>query len=668
MATWIRIPPLRLVTGQFRVQVHHSTHQLRLLRNRYARREPTPWHGSHHRNGCTIQGDREARRLICVRHPTRTDSSRVIRVHVGFGAWRHSFHDWWMHLRRHGFDGKVNVTEKPNDEVSSAAFPILTKGQIAVLGRRGAIREVAEGEVLFREGDSSYDFFVLISGETEVVEAFRGEERVIAVHGAGKFLGEMNMLTGQSVYLTARMRTAGEVLAVPPGKLRDVIAEDGALGEVILKAFLIRRSILLGLGAGLKIVGSRYTPDTMRLREFAVRNRLPHAWIDSEEDEGAEALLREFGVTPAETPIVIWHAQNVLRNPSNAELAHAIGFGSRVEPEQLSDLIVIGAGPAGLAASVYGASEGLSTVAIECVAPGGQASTSSRIENYLGFPAGLSGSELASRALIQAGKFGARFPEPREAVGLAERDGYYVVSLSDGSELTGRSVIIATGARYRRLDVPRLENHEGTSVYYAATEIESQVCEGSDIAVVGGGNSAGQAALFLSRRARKVSVLIRGDDLNKGMSRYLVDRVHRAGNIEVLSHTEIRELHGDDALESATIEDNRSGERRTLPVNALFVFVGAEANTGWLRGVLDLDERGFVLAGPELKTIASGGAQWSGLDRDPFLLETSLPGVFAAGDVRASSVKRVASAVGEGSMAVRFVHQYLAAGGATAPG
>lgn len=567
-----------------------------------------------------------------------------------------------------GINGRRDAMERPDDDLRSAAFPVLTDGQIAVLGRRGGIREVRGGEVLFQAGDSSYDFFVVLSGEAEIVENFRGEERVIATHGAGRFLGEMNMLTRQSVYLTARMRKAGDVLAVPPGKLRDVIAEDGALGEVILKAFLIRRSILLGTGAGLKIVGSRYMPDTMRLREFAVRNRLPHAWIDSEEDEGAEALLREFGVTPAETPIVIWHAENVLRNPSNVELAHAIGFGSRVEPEELSDLIVVGAGPAGLAASVYGASEGLSTVAIESVALGGQASTSSRIENYLGFPAGLSGSELASRALIQAEKFGARFPEPREAVGLRERDGYYVLSLSDGTELVGRSVIIATGARYRRLDVPSLADYEGTSVYYAATEIESQVCEGSDIAIVGGGNSAGQAALFLSRRARKVYVLIRGDDLNKGMSRYLVDRTLRRGNIEVLSSTEIRELRGEDALESVTIEDNRSGERRTLPLKALFVFVGADANTGWLRGALELDGRGFVLTGRELKSVANEGASWTALDRDPFLLETSLPGVFAAGDVRASSVKRVASAVGEGSMAVRFVHQYLAADRVSAPG
>ncbi|CAA9542350.1 MAG: Thioredoxin reductase [uncultured Thermomicrobiales bacterium] len=554
-----------------------------------------------------------------------------------------------------------------DDDVRSAAFPILTDAHIAVLARRGVRRTVAQGEVLFKEGDRSYDFFVLLSGEAEIVERFRGEDRVIAAHGAGKFLGEMNMFTGQAVYLTARMRQAGEVLAVPPARLKDVITEDGTLGESILRAFLLRRSILLGTGAGLKIVGSRYTPDTLRLREFAVRNRLPHAWIDSEDDAAAEALLREFEVTPAETPIVIWHARNILRNPTNAEVAHAIGFGSRVEPAVLSDLVVVGAGPAGLAASVYGASEGLSTVAIESVALGGQASTSSRIENYLGFPAGLSGSELASRALIQADKFGARFPEPREALGLEERNGYYVVSLADGSEIVGRSVIIATGARYRRLAVPNLERYEGTSVYYAATEIESQVCEGSDVAVVGGGNSAGQAALFLARRARKVTILIRGDDLNKGMSRYLVDRVVRAENIDVLTHTEIRELGGGDALESATLEDTRTGERRLLPLSSVFVFVGAEANTGWLRGTLALDERGFVLAGPELKAVGSrDDGRWLDLDRDPFLLETSLPGVFAAGDARAGSVKRVASAVGEGSMAVRFVHEYLALRGVSA--
>lgn len=555
------------------------------------------------------------------------------------------------------------MTERTDNDTLSTAFPTLTDGQIEVLSRYGERRGTETGDTLFREGDRSYDFFVVLSGEIEIVENFRGEERVIATHGAGKFLGELNMFTGQAVYLTAVVKQAGEVLALPPERLKEIVGDDPTLSDLILKAFLFRRSMLLESGAGMKIVGSRYSPDTMRLREFAVRNRLPHSWTDLEEDTDAEALLKEFGVLPAETPVVIWQGTTVLRNPSSAELSRAIGLGTEVVPEEVQDLIVIGAGPAGLAASVYGASEGLSTVTLDAVALGGQAGTSSRIENYLGFPAGLSGAELASRAMVQADKFGARFPAPREATALRADNGYYAVTLSDGTEVTGRSVIVATGARYRRLDVERLEEFEGTSIYYAATEVEAQACAESEVAVVGGGNSAGQAALFLAGRMRKVYLLIRGGDLGKGMSRYLTDRVERAGNIEVLTHTEIRELVGDDALEGAVVGNECSGEDHTLPVKAIFVFIGASARTDWLEGTLELDDRGFVLSGPALKTLVSEASVWQSLSRDAFLLETSLPGVFAAGDVRSASVKRVASAVGEGSMAVQFVRQYLADSG-----
>ncbi len=405
-------------------------------------------------------------------------------------------------------------------------------------------------------------------------------------------------------------------------------------------------------GTGLRIVGSRYSRDALRLREFAVRNRLPQAFIDVQEDERAEALLERFGVSSQETPVAIWLGEKVLKNPTNAELARTIGLNVETSREQAYDLIVVGAGPAGLAAAVYGASEGLSTITLEAVALGGQAGTSSRIENYLGFPAGLSGSELASRALVQADKFGARTTVPQEAVGLSRENGCYKIALSEGGEVAGRSVIVATGASYRRLDVPRLEGFEGVSVHYAATEAEARMCEGDEVAVVGGGNSAGQAALFLASRVGRVYHLIRGGDLGKSMSRYLVNRLENAANVELLTHTEVLELLGEGSLEGIGVEDNRSCTRRTLGARALFVFIGAEANTGWLEGTVELDERGFILTGGALDRFALKQRLRQPPSREPYLLETSLPGVFAAGDVRGGSVKRVASAVGEGSMAV----------------
>ena len=361
--------------------------------------------------------------------------------------------------------------------------------------------------------------------------------------------------------------------------------------------------------------------------------------------------------------MTIWQGEDVLKNPTNSEFARTIGLKVDAPRERTYDLVVVGAGPAGLGASVYGASEGLSTLALESVALGGQAGTSSRIENYPGFPAGLSGFELASRVLVQADKFGARTAVPQEAIGLRREDGHYRIELSEGGEVAARSVIAASGARYRRLDVPRLERFEGVSVHYAATEAEAQRCEGEEVAVVGGGNSAGQAALFLAGRTRRVYLLIRGDDLGKSMSRYLVDRITDTENVELLASTEVRELLGEDRLDGVVVQDNRSGAHRTLGARALFVFIGAEANTGWLEGSVELDERGFVLTGGALDRSVLDGDLWQERSREPFLLETSMPGVFAAGDARAGSIKRVASAVGEGAMAVRLVHQYLAEAG-----
>ena len=544
-------------------------------------------------------------------------------------------------------------------QARDTASPTLTKDQIEFLGRYGETRKTEVGQVLIRAGDRASDFIVVLDGEVEVVDDFAGQARTIGVLLAGNFAGELNLLTGQALYLSFVVRKRGEVLAIPRAQLKQVITEDPTLSDTILKTFLARRSIGMRAGVGLRIIGSRHSSDATRLREYATRNRLVHGWIEVGEDPKAEALLQAFGATPSQTPVAIWQDKHVLKNPTNAELARAIGLKVDATPERTYDLVVVGAGPAGLGASVYGASEGLSTLALESMALGGQAGTSSRIENYLGFPAGLSGFELASRALVQADKFGARTAVPQEAVDLNRTDGHYRIQLLEGGQVLARSVIVATGARYRRLEVPHLERFEGVSIQYAATEAEALRCEGKQVAVVGGGNSAGQAALFLAGRTPRVFLLLRGNNLDKTMSSYLADRVVDAENVELLANTEVRTLMGEDRLEGIVVQHNRSGVRRTLKAHALFVFIGAQANTGWLQGAVELDQRGFVLTGRDLDPSARNGDLWRRCSREPYLLETSLPGVFAAGDVRSGSIKRVASAVGEGAMAVRLAHQYL---------
>ena len=537
----------------------------------------------------------------------------------------------------------AQASETPD---SYGAFPRLTDDQVELLLERGERRRTRAGDVLVREGADSSELFVILQGRVAIVEGSGGpEERVIGVHGPGQFLGELNLLTGQASFTTAVVTEPGEVLAVPAASLRELACQDPALGDVVLRACLLRRSLLLGLGSGLRIVGSRYSPDSRRLREFAARNRIPHAWTDLEEDDTAEALLRELGVAPEEAPIVIWRGQQVLRNPTNAELGRLVGLRTEPSPGKVCDLVVVGAGPAGMAAAVYAASDGLDALVLDAIATGGQAATASRIENYLGFPEGISGAELADRALIQARKFGAGISLPAEATGLGRRGANHLVVLDDGEGFECRAVVIATGARYRRLDVPRLEEFEKTSVYYAATPIEAQSCMGDPVAVVGGGNSAGQATLFLSRYARNVYLVLREDELTANMSRYLADRIERSANVDVLRHSEIRELVGDKELESVVVEDDRTGERNEITARALFVFIGADPCTGWLGDELELDDGGYIRTGA-----ATGSAA---------LLETSRPGVFAAGDVRSGSAQRVASAVGEGAMAVRLVHEHL---------
>jgi thioredoxin reductase (NADPH) len=539
----------------------------------------------------------------------------------------------------------------------AAAFPTLDDSELAVLEKLGARRSVDAGEYLYREGDASYDFYVILSGAVEIVVHSDGEERVITRHGSGRFLGELNLLTGQRVYLSARVVEPGEVIVVPAAALRQVLATQPGLGDTILAAFLARRSELLsGASASVRVVGSRFSPDSLRLREFLARNRIPHEWVDADRDPAVERLLRESDVASTELPVVIASGK-VLRRPTPGELAAYLGLTVDSVPERCFDLVVVGAGPAGLAAAVYGASEGLRTMVVELVAVGGQAGASSRIENYLGFPTGISGTDLTQRAVVQAEKFGAHVTSPCAVTGLREEAGHLVLRLADGTDVAGRAVIVASGARYRRLEVPRLEEFEGNGVYYAATEMEARICAASPVVVAGGGNSAGQAGLFLAEAGSPVTFVLRGPELEKSMSRYLVDRIEADDRIDVRTDTQINGLDGDETLTSLRLS-GPDGDT-VVPCAALFSFIGAEPASEWLSGCAALDERGFVLTDRAVDR-EHLGARWDALGRHPLPFETSHPGLFAVGDVRAGSTKRVAAAVGEGSASVRSVHEYLA--------
>jgi thioredoxin reductase (NADPH) len=549
----------------------------------------------------------------------------------------------------------IPLAESPD---TYGAYPRLSDDQIAALEAGGARRAVDAGEMLVREGERSDYFFVILSGKVAVSTADdAGNRQVTRVHGPGRFLGELGDLEGQAAFYTAEVVESGEVLVVPTERVRALVAHDPVLSDLILRAYLWRRSLLIQEGSGFRIIGSCYSPDTARLREFAARNRLPHRWLDLERDKQAERLLQRFGVGAGDTPVVIWGGE-VLRNPTNTELARRVGLPVPDTVPDESDVVVVGAGPAGLGAAVYAASDGLTTAAMERIATGGQAGTSSRIENYLGFPGGISGADLAERAVLQAGKFGARILVSAEITRLESDGGQHRITLADGGSAVARAVVLAMGARYRRLDVPGIESFEGNGVYYAATFQEALMCGTGPVVIVGGGNSAGQAAIFLAARVSRVYVVIRGDDLNKTMSRYLVDQIHQHPRVTVRSCTEIREVHGNGALTAVVTEDKRTGERHSIQTLALFVFIGADPNTPWLAGAIELDDRGFVPTGPAALYSGADAARRS-TQRQPTMLETSQPGVFAAGDVRSGSVKRVASAVGEGSMAIRQIHEYF---------
>ena len=545
----------------------------------------------------------------------------------------------------------------PQHNLEEVAFPKLDASQMDVLGRcpLTKLKRHYDGEKLFEVGQCDCKFFVVKSGKIEIVDESGETPRIVRVHGPGEFTGDVGQLIGSPSLVSAVARGDSEDYEVSPDALRQILNVHPDLGDLILQAFIARRHLLRESGkfTGLRVIGSRYSKDTFRIRDFLAKNLVPFTWLDLETDPQVGQMLKQFGVSESDTPVVAWGHKLVLRNPSNRELAEAIGI-RRPLAQTVYDLAIVGSGPAGLAASVYAASEGLNTIVLERSGPGGQAGRSMRIENYLGFPTGIAGSELAERAVVQANRFGARLPVPTPVTSLRFDNAYAVLQMDGGETVMAKCLLIATGADYRRLGVEGCEPLEGRGVYYAATVNEATLCRGSDVVVVGGGNSAGQAAVYLAGQARKVYLLIRGDDLYKDMSSYLAQRIELTPNIEVLRNTEVRRMIGDGHLSEVEIVNNKTGEKRTIKTPALFSFIGAVPRTDWLPREIERDEKGFIRTGPTLEQ----SPQWTSR-RQPFLLETSRRGVFAAGDVRLGSVKRVASAVGEGAMAVMFVHEYL---------
>ena len=537
------------------------------------------------------------------------------------------------------------------------AFPVLDVPQIARLRAFGTVKDTHPGEVLFDVGECAYSLVVVLEGATDIVDRANADH-VLKTHGPGEFNGELGLLTGQSAFTACIISKPGKVLIVPPAGVHEIIATIPDLSNILVTAFAARRQILmLSAVASLTIIGREEDAEALRLLEFADRNRIPYRWLDPHNPSDASAIAT-CGSPEGDTFRVVLGGRRTLERPSPLDLARAIGLDLFRQEGTPSDLIVVGAGPAGLSAAVYGASEGLSTLVVEDTAIGGQAGTSSRIENYVGFPAGISGEDLAFRAEVQAIKFGAHITVPRRATALERRDNTYAVRLDDGSVLLGRSIVIATGARYRRLRLRGQEAFEGAGIYYAATELEARRCRKREVVVVGGGNSSGQAAMFLSQYASCVHLLCRGSDLAQTMSQYLITRLESTRNVMVELRTEVTEVRGGEMLDGVTIINRSTGETRNLGVCGLFVMIGAEPRTGWLRRTVALDEKGFVRTGAALKT-SGDKSDIAGAAVSPF--RTNLPGVFAVGDVRSGSVKRVASAVGEGSVVVPAIHQHLAA-------
>jgi thioredoxin reductase (NADPH) len=543
---------------------------------------------------------------------------------------------------------------------ASLMFPTLTAAQIARIACHGVIRPITRGEVLIESGQTNVPFFVVKAGEIEVIHPSDLGDTLVAVVQADRFTGDISMILGRPALMRLRVSEPGEVVQLTRDEMHGLIQTDADMSDVLMTALIYRRIELVAQGIGdALLIGSAHSAATLRIRTFLTRNGHPFKYLDLARDPDVRNLLDRFRVDPADIPVLICRGEAVLKNPSNQTIADRLGFNERIDDVHLRDVVILGAGPAGLAAAVYAASEGLDALVIEASSPGGQAGSSSRIENYLGFPTGISGQELADRAYAQAQKFGASVMIAKGAAELTCRQNQQYVRLDDGATVAARTVIIATGARYRKPALANLAQFEGAGVYYSATFMEeAQLGDSDEIIVVGGGNSAGQAALFLARTGRRIHVLVRSNGLSASMSRYLVRRIEEAPTIQVRTRTEIVTLEGDVHLERVLCRDG-TGAVSSHAVRHVFLMTGAEACTGWLNGRIALDLNGFIKTGADLTAADLAEAQWP-LARSPYLLETSRPGVFAVGDVRCGNIKRVASAVGEGSIAISFVHRALA--------
>ena len=538
-------------------------------------------------------------------------------------------------------------------------FPTFTPAQVARIATQGRRRRVERGDVLFQAGDPAAAFFVVLEGRVEIVRASDGAEELITAHGPGQFTGEINLLSGRRSLVRARVSEPGEVCELDRERLLTVIQTDSEVSEVLMRAFILRRVELIRHGFGdVIVIGSTHCAGTLRVKEFLTRNVHPYTYIDLDSDPDVQSLLDRFHVTERDVPVVVCRGEVALRNPGNQAIAACLGFNMTLDAARVHDLVVVGAGPAGLASAVYAASEGLDVVIVEVDSPGGQAGSSSKIENYLGFPTGISGQALAGRAFAQAQKFGAQVLIAKAAARLGCESRPYSVDIGDAAPLRARCLVIASGAEYRKPPLDNLPRFEGVGVYYAATFMEAQLCGDEEVIVIGGGNSAGQAAVFLAQTARRVHILVRASGLAQTMSRYLIRRIEEHPSIELHTRTELVTLEGESHLERVRWRDSRTGVVEPRDIRHVFVMAGAVPATQWLDGCLALDDKGFIKTGADLSQAELERAAWPGA-RAPFLLETSLPGVFAVGDVRAGNVKRVASAVGEGSIAVSFVHRVL---------
>jgi thioredoxin reductase (NADPH) len=538
-------------------------------------------------------------------------------------------------------------------------FPILTAPQIARIAAHGYVRPIQRGEVLIEQGDRVVPFFVVTAGELEIVRPSGLTATSVSVLGPGQFTGEVNMISGRRAILRVRVTQAGEVIELDREHVQALIQTDAELSEILMRAFILRRVELIARGIGdAVLVGSTHSAGTLRIKEFLTRNGHPYSYIDLDRDGDVEDLLDRFHVAAADVPVVICRGEAVLRNPTNQQIAECLGFNDAIDQTHVRDLVILGAGPSGLAAAVYGASEGLDVLVLETNSPGGQAGSSSKIENYLGFPSGISGRELAGRAYTQAQKFGAQVVIAKDAKRLICDRKPYAIEMDNGARVPARAVVIATGVEYRKLPLHNLSRFEGAGVYYGATFVEAQLCGGEDVIVVGGGNSAGQAAVYLAQTASRVHLLVRSRGVAGTMSRYLIRRIEETPTIAFRPHTEIVSLEGRDHLECVRWRNNETGQIEAHKISHVFLMTGAVPNTGWLDGCVALDMKGFIKTGPALSPEDLIAAHWP-LTRPPHLLETSLPGVFATGDVRGGNVKRVAAAVGEGSIAISFVHQVL---------